>query len=392
MARLYRHKVHGWQIHYWIHFGDGTRKRKFRYYRNKLEAQRYLSDIEALEYRTLHRTASREDVLYWLNLGLISQDEADRIIGASAVVPNLGELASEWLEKSQLECRPKTHKMNVYRIGHLLRFFGTDTPVTKIDLEWIEQYRKSRLQDVSPATVNKEMIKLAQLLDLAVKRRAIPTNPAREIPRLRDERERKPRALTSEEIQKLLDVARQEDRLLGGLAYEIFLTYLYTGMRRTELLYLEWEDIDFDRRQIRIQAKWEKGGFVTKTGKARVVGLARPLAEILSQLPRKGRYVFGGQRPLVDPRSVTRAFKILARRAGLPETVTLHSLRHTYITHLMEKGVNPRRVQELAGHKTFRTTWRYAHVLPRDRVEEDLLDFGLSRSLVGEKSDTQKVG
>jgi len=37
MARLYRHKVHGWQIHYWIHFGDGTRKRKFRYYRNKLK-------------------------------------------------------------------------------------------------------------------------------------------------------------------------------------------------------------------------------------------------------------------------------------------------------------------------------------------------------------------
>jgi site-specific recombinase XerD len=41
----------------------------------------------------------------------------------------------------------------------------------------------------------------------------------------------------------------------------------------------------------------------------------------------------------------------------------------------MEAGVNPRRVQELAGHKTFSTTWRYAHALPSDKIEEDRLDF-----------------
>ncbi|RLA83135.1 MAG: hypothetical protein DRG31_06530 [Deltaproteobacteria bacterium] len=45
----------------------------------------------------------------------------------------------------------------------------------------------------------------------------------------------------------------------------------------------------------------------------------------------------------------------------MPKTITLHSLRHTYITYLMERGINPRRVQELAGHRTFATTWRCAH-------------------------------
>lgn len=83
----------------------------------------------------------------------------------------------------------------------------------------------------------------------------------------------------------------------------------------------------------------------------------------------------GGTSPLIKGDGITHAFKKLVKKAGLPPSITLHSLRHTYITHLMEAGVNPRRVQELAGHRDFSTTWRYAHALPSEGVAEDLLDF-----------------
>jgi len=375
MARLYRHKRWGWQIHYWIYFSNGTKKKKYRLFKNKLLAQNALRDIEALEYRTLHRTITREDLQYFVNRGLISKEEADRILGGPVEIPTLGELAERFLARSEIECRPRVHQANRVRIQHLLDFFGLDTLVTKIDTKWIEQYRAWRLKTITAATVNKEIIKLAQLLDMALETGVININPARKIKRLRDTRERKPRALTSEEIERLLQVAKAERRLFKGLAYPIILTYLYTGMRREELLYLEWEDVDFERRQIRIQAKIEKDGFVTKTGRARTIGLAQHRAEVLKNLPRKGRYVFGGDSPLIRPDGVTHAFRKLADKAGLPRSVTLHSLRHTYITHLLEKGVNPKRVQELAGHAVFATTWRYAHALPSNKVEEDLLDF-----------------
>lgn len=158
------------------------------------------------------------------------------------------------------------------------------------------------------------------------------------------------------------------------MAYEIIATYLYTGMRRGELVYLEWEDVDLERRRITIQAK-KDGSFATKTGKARVVGISLKLAEILRSLPQEGQYCFGGTSPLMRDDGITHAFRKLTKKAGLPATITLHSLRHTYITHLMEAGVNPRRVQELAGHKTLETTWRYAHALPSEGIDEDKLNF-----------------
>ncbi|MBN1253942.1 MAG: site-specific integrase [Deltaproteobacteria bacterium] len=375
MARLYRHKTRGWQIHYKIYFPDGSAKRKWRTFTNKLRAQDILQDVDRLEHRSLKNTLTREDLRYFFNVKLLSREEADRLMGAAVEIPTIGELAKEFLEKSKIECRPRVHKTNEGRVQHLKDFFGEATQAVEITMERIERYRAQRLKDVTAATVNKEIIKLGQLLDIAIDHGAITENPARKIRKLRDTRERKPRSLTKDEIKKLLDVAKADRKQLRGVAYEIIMAYLYTGMRREELIYLEWEDVDLKKRKITIQSKAEKGGFVTKTGRARTIGIASRLAEILSSLPNDGRYVFGNTAPLIKSDGITHGFRKLADAAGLPKTITLHSLRHTYITHLMEAGVNPRRVQELAGHKTFATTWRYSHALPSDGIEEDKLDF-----------------
>jgi site-specific recombinase XerD len=413
LARLYRHKQKGWQIHFTLYFPDGTARRKYRYFHNRALAERSLRDIDQLEYNSLKSLLTRDDLTLALRCRYLSQEEAARILNAPVTSPLLGELAQVFLARSEIECRPRSHTVNKIRVEHLLAFFGGECPATGIIRERIEAFRASRLsgsaplfasqikksehvtgrgifRPVTPTTINKEIIKLAQLLDIALERGAIAQNPARKIKRLRDLRERKPRALTKDEITRLLEAAQAEKKLFRGLAYEVISTYLYTGMRREELIWLEWEDVDLERRKITIQAKAE---FKTKSGKARIVGIASTLAGIIATLPRTGRYVFGGtshssparientkermarEVPFMKGDGVGHAFRKLVKKSGLPDTITLHSLRHTYITHLMEAGVNPRRVQELAGHGDMSTTWRYAHTLPSHEIDEDRLEF-----------------
>ena len=375
MARLYRHKQKGYQIHYLLYFQDGRQKRKYRYFRTKQKALAALQDLEQLEYHALKGTLTHDDVQYCLRRKYLNEDEASALLGSSPEIPTLEDLAKAYLRRSQIECRPKTHTTNVGRIKNILAYFGQDRRADTITVQDVEAYREQRLQVITAATVNKEVIKLAQMLDYALEKGSIQVNPARRVKRLRDGRERKPRALTDDEAHRLLQVAKEDRVSLNGMAYEVILTYLYTGMRRSELLYLEWEDVDIEHRRITIQAKMGKDGWITKTRKARVVGIAPRLLEVLSGMERKGRYVFGGDKPLCHECSISRVFVKLARRAGLPSSVTLHSLRHTYITHLLEHGINPRRVQQLAGHAVFSTTWRYSHVLPSEEVAEDVLDF-----------------
>ncbi len=375
MARLYIHKNRGWVIHYKIYFPDGSQKRKYKYYTVKTKALHALQDIEQIELRSMKNALTRDDLLYSIRAKYLTQKEAEAISGRTVIDPLFGALAEKLIERSKIENRDNTNRTDTGRIQRLRDYFGDNTPVSEITTGTIEEYRTKRLDFVSASTVNKEIMKLSQIFNIALSMKAIETNPAREIKSLRDTRERKPRSLTTKEIKKLLAAAKDEKRLFRGLAYPVIMTYLYTGMRRSELLYLEREDVSIPKRKITIQSTLEKGGYITKSGKARVVGISKSLKPVLAQYRQKGRYFLGGAEPFMSIDGVTGSFRRLRDKAGLPPSITLHSLRHTYITHLLEHGVNPRKVQELAGHSTLQTTWRYAHDLPSYEIVEDRLNF-----------------
>jgi integrase/recombinase XerC len=135
-----------------------------------------------------------------------------------------------------------------------------------------------------------------------------------------------------------------------------------TGIRVSELCAIDVDDIDHERRTVRVRGKGDK---------ERVVPFGGPAAQALDawlgtrpELVRaaSGPALFLGVRGArIDPRGVRSAVHRLAAEAGVPD-VAPHGLRHTAATHVLEGGADLRTVQELLGHATMSTTQRYTHV------------------------------
>jgi site-specific recombinase XerD len=182
-------------------------------------------------------------------------------------------------------------------------------------------------------------------------------------------REALPDVLDRSELSRLLDVPAREgvwtrqhagkvqrDRLLLALL-------AYGGLRRSELLGLDLDDIDLDRRLVRVRH--------AKGGHQRVVpihpGLVPLFVAYLSS--RKG---FDGEQALftgvlghrLTPTILSSTFRRYAHAAGVDKRkrVTLHTLRHVFATELLSAGANLRQIQELLGHKHLDSTQRYTRV------------------------------
>lgn len=216
----------------------------------------------------------------------------------------------------------------------------------------------------SPVTFNRYLELLKAALNLAVDWGLLKENRLGKFRRLKST-QKQPKFLTREEIQQLLGVADE-------FMKRVILILLYTGLRRSEFLYLEWKDIDFENGLIYVQPKPELK-FHPKSYKARSIQMCKELKMLLMDLSQAGRFVFdnGQNRPLYYPIYYYKKLKKICKRAGI-KGVNLHTLRHTFASHLIMKGVDPRTVQEYLGHSTIQVTEKYSHLSKshkRDAIE-----------------------
>jgi len=174
-----------------------------------------------------------------------------------------------------------------------------------------------------------------------------------EISRPRPEH-RLPNVLSKGEVRKILDsVANEKHRVMLSLVYGC-------GLRRSEVLELLPTDIDHDRKLIQIR---QSKGF-----KDRLVPLSDKLIQMVDQYLvhyKPVKYLFEGQTrgSRYSPASLEKVFKAAFLKAGInKQGITLHGLRHSYATHLLEAGTDLRYIQALLGHKSSRTTEIYTHV------------------------------
>ncbi len=162
-----------------------------------------------------------------------------------------------------------------------------------------------------------------------------------------------PNILSEEEIKKLLVHTR-------NLKHRVMLSLIYAcGLRRSEMLKIELTDINSERRLLHVRD--------SKGNKDRMVPLPQSLIDLLRKYYKTYRakhWLFEGQNPgsPYSAGSIQKVFDQAKIRAGIKKNVTLHTLRHSYATHLLEKGVDLRYIQELLGHKSSKTTEIYTHV------------------------------
>jgi integrase/recombinase XerD len=165
-----------------------------------------------------------------------------------------------------------------------------------------------------------------------------------------------PVVLSKEEVKSMIEIT-------GNLKHRAILAVIYSaGLRISEAINLRPSDIDSDRKQIRILGKGNKYRYTLLSDN--VLSILR----MYWKAYRPIKYLFEGHikgQP-VSRSTIQIVFRKAIKKTGIKKQATVHSLRHSFATHLLENGVNLKIIQSLLGHSSLRTTSIYLHVTKFD--------------------------
>ena len=263
----------------------------------------------------------------------------------------------EYLENwSKVEKQQSTYVRDTNSMKHLKKHFG-GIDIAVIKRRDIEQYVSQRKRaGMKPGTINRELSCLKNMLRKAVDWEYLESNPAWGVSQQREEVPEF-EILTEEDEALLLNVCQPFLR-------RIVIFALNTGMRRGEILSLQWRDVDFDMGERGIITIRK-----TKNHEIRYLPMNPLVRETLHGLPRNiasGKnesYVFAKSTG-EGVKSLRNGYEAAVKRANLGKHIRFHDLRHTFASNLVMKGVDLRTVAKLMGHRDIRVTMRYAHLAP----------------------------
>jgi integrase len=237
-----------------------------------------------------------------------------------------------------------------YRISQLLAHRIGALPLEKLTPAAIASYRDERLQHVKGVTLRRELALLRHVIEIARKEWDFPiANPVApvKLPVLPVPRTR--RLATSELDAILEDVERSGRSLLRS----VVLFAIETGLRRSELINVEWSHVDVEHRTLLVPH--------SKNGHSRVIPLSSCALSILSEIEVGGvRRVFP-----ISANAVRLAWERLKRRVGIND-LHFHDLRHEAISRFFEKGLSVPEVALISGHRDVRMLFRYTHLKAED--------------------------
>lgn len=283
--------------------------------------------------------------------------------------PTFHEFASEWLADRAPELRDTTAATYRWELTHhLLPFFGPRKRLDEITVEDVDRYRLRKVAEgrLGATSINKTITRLGQVLDVAQERGWVVQNPVRVNPRNRKVKAVKPRRpwLEPAQVETLLAAAREldrEDTRSLRIRLPLLATLAFAGLRVGEAIALRWRDIDLAGGVIRVdQAKTDAGireiDVQPELRDELVVWRAStPFAAPQDRVfPTRGG---GAQnrhnvRQRVVLKSVERANVKLAEAElpRLPEGLSPHALRRSFISWLIAEGEDPAYVMAQAGH------------------------------------------
>ena len=256
---------------------------------------------------------------------------------------------------------PKTETVYLKHVGYLLKYF--DGGIQSLELPDISDYLLYLIdgKEVSRTYYNVTLSALTFLFKHVLNKPMI----HKQLKRPRTEK-RLPTVLSEEEVKRFMDCTHD-------LKYRaIFMLTYSAGLRVGEVVKLKENDIHRDRGLIHIKtAKGRKDRYTLLS----VIAM-NSLDDHLAINRPEGKWLFPGRKEgkHFTVRSVEKTFKRTAEKAGIKKVVSVHSLRHSFATHMLENGINLRYIQEMLGHQRVETTQIYTHVCRTDisRIESPL--------------------
>jgi len=272
------------------------------------------------------------------------------------------ELAGEYLVWAK---RQRSFISKRDRVRYLVGVFG-NCQLSSFTTRIIEQYQTEKLSTCKPATVNRLLATIKHMFTKAVEWELVSEEALRKVRKVKliPENNKRLRFLSSDECQALIGSCNNHLR-------PIVITALNTGMRKGEILGLQWDWVDLRHGFILLG--------ITKNGERREIPINKTLRETLEALPRhiKSPFVFWSDKEGKPFQDVKGSFSSALKRASIKDFL-FHDLRHTFASHLVMAGCDLRTVQELLGHKTLTMTLRYAHLSPAHKIGAvDILDKAL---------------
>jgi len=306
--------------------------------------------------------------------------EIDKINSGDFVVPSrliFAEWLRSWLNsygKTKLSVRSYERYQEIAE-KHVIPALGA-VKLQQLTLGHIDQYYQAKLAAGSkPATMELHHSVIHGSLKEAVKRQLIIRNPADNATLQHDIRY-EIKFWQGPEIKRFLETAK------GNKYYNLFVTVLYTGARKSELLGLQWRDIDFLGSTISIRRGLHRGNITkvpkTKTSE-RMIDISPELCHFLKRLYDIEKLEYLNQNKNFDlsnwvfhkpdgkpfnGNTVLWNWKAVAKKAGL-KILTFHGARHCYASLMLPKGVSPKIVQQQLGHKSVEITLAiYSGIIP----------------------------
>lgn len=298
----------------------------------------------------------------------------------------VGEFLERWLvDHMRARVRPSTYHSYTNQVRrHLIPALGAHRLTKLLPLHIEAHYAAALERGLSARSVTYQHRLLREALQQAVRWQLLGRNVADAVTPPTAHR-KEMRALDAEQVRTLLRAAEKDPH------YALLYTAIYTGLRRSELLGLRWDDVDLDAAMASIRQTiqrlpgegWVHGAPKTAKGR-RQVALPGSVVTVLrthhtAQLAERLRLgpiwqnsglVFTNATGCpVDPSGLSRRFARFLKAAALPP-IRFHDLRHTHASLMLRQGVHPKIVSERLGHATVGITLdTYSHVLPGLQAE-----------------------
>jgi len=264
----------------------------------------------------------------------------------------------KFLRYLEIEKNASSHTILNYRLDlEEFRAFLKDIDVTSVDYLFVRKYLAYlKEKNLTVRSVSRKLSSLRSFFKFLIKEGYIKINPTDAIVSPKQEKPL-PKFLTEEDTVKLIE-APDISTTKGLRDHAIFETLYSTGMRISELVGMKEDDIDFIGSTVRVFGKGKKERMLPIGDRA-----LKAIRNYMEKRGITGRVIFlnKNKKPL-GARGIRKIMDAYIKKVGLKENISPHTMRHSFATHLLNRGADLRSVQELLGHANLSTTQIYTHL------------------------------